>query len=234
MSEHSALQHPLQALNQQQQGSEHQHQHQQRQQETHEYESSAPSPSPSDTDANDEDRKYICDHCAHVFTRKHNLKSHLLTHTLEKPFRCHICSSKFRRLHDLKRHEKLHTGEKPFECKSCGRRFARADALVRHANSLSGCALIDEDNEAKRYESQFKVREQLPSITRLTEPLRPGHISRENVQVQVHRPERLEVPVREKPQDGLMSYVKTLEMRVATLESRLSGAELKIAQLEGR
>lgn len=89
--------------------------------------------------------KFNCPHCDHKFTRKHNLKSHLLIHTKEKPFSCSICSSKFRRLHDLKRHEKLHTGEKPYQCKNCGRKFARCDALVRHNNSQSGCTLLVDD-----------------------------------------------------------------------------------------
>ncbi|KAH3665973.1 hypothetical protein OGAPHI_004162 [Ogataea philodendri] len=87
-----------------------------------------------------EDRKYRCTQCHHSFTRKHNLKSHMLIHTDEKPFECPHCSSKFRRQHDLKRHEKLHTGEKPYRCDKCDKRFARADALLRHTNSSSGCS----------------------------------------------------------------------------------------------
>ncbi len=101
----------------------------------------------NEDDNNEEngETKFNCPHCDHKFTRKHNLKSHLLIHTKEKPFSCSICSSKFRRLHDLKRHEKLHTGEKPYQCKNCGRKFARCDALVRHNNSQSGCTLLVDD-----------------------------------------------------------------------------------------
>lgn len=87
-------------------------------------------------------RNHICDHCGASFTRQHNLKSHLLTHTSsKKEFTCSQCGSEFRRLHDLKRHQKLHTGEKPFVCDVCGRRFARADALGRHTKSSGdgGC-----------------------------------------------------------------------------------------------
>jgi DNA-directed RNA polymerase subunit M/transcription elongation factor TFIIS len=48
-------------------------------------------------------RKHKCDECGQYFTRLHNLKSHLLTHSQEKPFICQECGHKFRRQHDLKR-----------------------------------------------------------------------------------------------------------------------------------
>ncbi|KAK9243293.1 hypothetical protein V1506DRAFT_463222 [Lipomyces tetrasporus] len=91
--------------------------------------------------------KHTCPHCSQSFTRHHNLKSHLLTHSHEKPFTCTTCNSKFRRLHDLKRHSKLHTGEKPYVCAKCGRKFARGDALARHGKGANGCAgRADGDN----------------------------------------------------------------------------------------
>ncbi|PGH35076.1 hypothetical protein GX50_02107 [[Emmonsia] crescens] len=85
-------------------------------------------------------KKHRCHHCATEFTRHHNLKSHLLTHSQEKPYVCQTCQSRFRRLHDLKRHTKLHTGERPHICPKCGRRFARGDALARHNKGQGGCA----------------------------------------------------------------------------------------------
>ena len=81
-----------------------------------------------------------CPHCDAQFTRQHNLKSHLLTHSQEKPFVCDSCNMRFRRLHDLKRHSKLHTGERPHICPKCDRKFARGDALARHAKGQGGCA----------------------------------------------------------------------------------------------
>lgn len=98
--------------------------------------SGTPGPSRTSSTA----KKHKCPHCATEFTRHHNLKSHLLTHSQEKPFSCEECSSRFRRLHDLKRHQKLHTGERPHICPNCGRKFARGDALARHAKGPGGCA----------------------------------------------------------------------------------------------
>ncbi|KAK9363882.1 hypothetical protein V1504DRAFT_444866 [Lipomyces starkeyi] len=99
--------------------------------------------------------KHTCPHCSQSFTRHHNLKSHLLTHSHEKPFTCTTCNSKFRRLHDLKRHSKLHTGEKPYVCSKCGRKFARGDALARHGKGANGCAgRADGDNSDEDEEDE--------------------------------------------------------------------------------
>lgn len=105
----------------------------------------APPPRPSSVPHNGENatpssKKHRCPYCETEFTRHHNLKSHLLTHSQEKPYCCQTCNLRFRRLHDLKRHGKLHTGEKPHVCPKCDRKFARGDALARHSKGAGGCA----------------------------------------------------------------------------------------------
>nr|POE62406.1 c2h2 finger domain transcription factor crza [Quercus suber] len=94
---------------------------------------------------------FQCTLCPKRFTRAYNLRSHLRTHTDERPFVCTVCGKAFARQHDRKRHEGLHSGEKKFVCRGtlqsgpqwgCGRRFARADALGRHFRSEAGRVCI--------------------------------------------------------------------------------------------
>lgn len=101
---------------------------------------SLPMPSQNLAPRSPSQKKYKCQYCNTEFTRHHNLKSHLLTHSHEKPFVCQTCNLRFRRLHDLKRHMKLHTGERPHVCPKCDRKFARGDALARHTKGQGGCA----------------------------------------------------------------------------------------------
>ncbi|KAL9124927.1 MAG: hypothetical protein Q9217_005797 [Psora testacea] len=112
---------------------------------------------------------FSCHLCPKKFTRAYNLRSHLRTHTDERPFVCTVCTKAFARQHDRKRHEGLHSGEKKFVCRGelsagttwgCGRRFARADALGRHFRSEAGriCIkpLLDEEAmERQRVDEQM-------------------------------------------------------------------------------
>jgi transcription factor CRZ1 len=111
---------------------------------------------------------YQCNLCTKRFTRAYNLRSHLRTHTDERPFVCTVCGKAFARQHDRKRHEGLHTGEKKYVCAGtlmtgqgwgCNRRFARADALGRHFRSEAGriCIrpLLDEEKARNQAEANF-------------------------------------------------------------------------------
>ncbi|EXJ77712.1 hypothetical protein A1O3_09941 [Capronia epimyces CBS 606.96] len=111
---------------------------------------------------------FQCNLCPKRFTRAYNLRSHLRTHTDERPFVCTVCGKAFARQHDRKRHEGLHSGEKKFVCKGelhtapgqswgCGRRFARADALGRHFRSEAGRICIKPLLEEEKAERQNRA-----------------------------------------------------------------------------
>ncbi|KAI4105335.1 MAG: hypothetical protein L6R37_002785 [Teloschistes peruensis] len=115
---------------------------------------------------------FQCTLCPKRFTRAYNLRSHLRTHTDERPFVCTVCGKAFARQHDRKRHEGLHSGEKKFVCKGelgtggtwgCGRRFARADALGRHFRSEAGRICIKPLLDEEAMERQRLYDEQMAS-----------------------------------------------------------------------
>lgn len=125
---------------------------------------------------------FQCNLCPKRFTRAYNLRSHLRTHTDERPFVCTVCGKAFARQHDRKRHEGLHSGEKKFICRGnlqssqqwgCGRRFARADALGRHFRSEAGrvCIkpLLDEE-AAERQRAWMEEQQQAQVAAGLVAP----------------------------------------------------------------
>eukprot|EP00042_Codosiga_hollandica_P038114 m.306932 g.306932 ORF g.306932 m.306932 type:complete len:270 (+) comp55310_c0_seq1:307-1116(+) len=59
---------------------------------------------------------------------------HMKKHGDTRPFHCHMCARSFSRADHLRSHLRTHTGERPYACNfpACGRRFARADELNRH------------------------------------------------------------------------------------------------------
>jgi hypothetical protein len=133
---------------------------------------------------------FQCTLCPKKFTRAYNLRSHLRTHTDERPFVCTVCGKAFARQHDRKRHEGLHSGEKKFVCRGdlgtggswgCGRRFARADALGRHFRSEAGrvCIkpLLDEEAmERQRIFDEQMMNQNMQAGGMAPQPPMNGHV----------------------------------------------------------
>lgn len=117
---------------------------------------------------------FKCSLCPKRFTRGFNLRSHLLTHTDERPFVCYVCGKTFTRNNDRKSHEFLHSGKKNFVCKGdlanghqwgCGRRFSRKKNLQRHFTSGKGrCIQPLRDQESSQRQSALLAASALTGL----------------------------------------------------------------------
>merc|ERR1712179_721373 len=84
-----------------------------------------------------------CKVCYYSTSKPLVLKTHMRSHTDEKPYTCEICSSAFRRKHHLRDHIRIHTGEKPYTCEICSSAFRQKHHLKehmrKHTENLSEC-----------------------------------------------------------------------------------------------
>ncbi|XP_022097506.1 oocyte zinc finger protein XlCOF6-like [Acanthaster planci] len=89
---------------------------------------SEPEPKPRKTDGG----YHECPTCQKTFGTAANLKSHLVSHTTERPFACETCGATFKRRRYLQLHKNIHTQAKIFECTYCDKTFLMKSWLHSH------------------------------------------------------------------------------------------------------
>ena len=79
-----------------------------------------------------------CHVCGKTYARLSTLRSHLKSHSGEKPYQCSICQKSFTQAANLTAHLRTHSGEKPFKCPVCHRGFSQSSSVTTHMRTHSG------------------------------------------------------------------------------------------------
>ncbi|XP_076456073.1 uncharacterized protein LOC143290473 [Babylonia areolata] len=77
----------------------------------------------------------MCEVCGREFPSKVTLKSHMVTHTGERPHKCRYCEATFKHYKNKFVHEKVHRNQKDFICNVCGKAFYDGTNLKTHIAS---------------------------------------------------------------------------------------------------
>nr|CAD7590275.1 unnamed protein product [Timema genevievae] len=85
-----------------------------------------------------DERPFICEICGQAYKHKTALDVHVGMHNGINPFSCPYCNKAFTQKGALQRHLPIHTGEAPYQCELCGKRFVHHTSFNMHTLAHTG------------------------------------------------------------------------------------------------
>ncbi|XP_067014083.2 uncharacterized protein [Anabrus simplex] len=92
----------------------------------------------SHVNTHSDERPFICEICGQAYKHKAALDIHVGMHNGINPFCCPYCNKAFTQKGALQRHLPIHTGEAPFQCELCGKRFVHHTSFNMHTLAHTG------------------------------------------------------------------------------------------------
>ncbi|XP_026316662.1 zinc finger protein 45-like [Hyposmocoma kahamanoa] len=79
-----------------------------------------------------------CDVCNRGFIKKHELRSHIMTHTKKKKHQCEFCNKSFTKKGNHSRHLTTHTVKKSYICDYCHKCYTSRQGCIKHLWTHTG------------------------------------------------------------------------------------------------
>lgn len=96
-----------------------------------------------------EGKTHECPECSRSFRTPSKLRSHMRSHTGEKPYECHLCAKSFPYRGSLRTHLQWHAEKetgisfRPYMCSVCDKGFRTPsklkDHMVKHTGNMAKC-----------------------------------------------------------------------------------------------
>jgi KRAB domain-containing zinc finger protein len=106
------------------------------------------------------ERPFICSYCDKAFGNNHQLQVHIRRiHLQNYSFICSTCGKGFGCLSKLEDHERVHRGERPYSCDVCGKAFFSMSHLKSHATTHAPPMQVECDVCHKKYSNVVAMKE---------------------------------------------------------------------------
>ena len=106
------------------------------------------------------ERPYQCKSCPQKFKQMAHLQKHMFSHTGQKPYICRFqnCFKSFSTQYNMKVHSRLHSEEKPYSCKVCGATYNQLAHLKYHERNHFSEGTFNCNVCGKSYKSYLNLK----------------------------------------------------------------------------